>query len=119
MTVVANNRCNKVRLILLDKVESHTILDLDALSGLTEIDLEVGEGYGCNFITKLGVSLKPSTGNVIVPSRTVSINPRYMVSNESEETIIVRQCYLEVCSILIILMLAYIYRYLSCLLSCQ
>ncbi|XP_074349870.1 uncharacterized protein LOC141689470 isoform X3 [Apium graveolens] len=88
-------KCNKVRLILLDKNESHTILDLDALSGLTEIDLEVEEGYGCNFITKLGVSLKPSSGKVIVPSRTVSINPRYMVSNESEETIIVRQCYLE------------------------
>lgn len=88
-----------MRLILLDKNKSHTILDLDALSGFTEIDLEVEEGYGCKFITKLGVSLKPSTGNVIVPSRTVSINPRYMVSNESEESIIVRQCYLEVCSI--------------------
>ncbi|KAK1404297.1 hypothetical protein POM88_003902 [Heracleum sosnowskyi] len=81
-------KCNKVRLILLDKNESHTILDLDALSGLTEIDLEVEECSGCNFITKLGVSLKPSTGNVIVPSRTVFINPRYMVSNESKETIV-------------------------------
>lgn len=84
-------------LFLLDRNDSHTVLDLDALSGLTEIDLEV-EGSGCQFVTKLGVALKPSVGNVIVPSRTVSINPRYIVSNESEEIIIVRQCYLEVCS---------------------
>ncbi|WOH10040.1 hypothetical protein DCAR_0729501 [Daucus carota subsp. sativus] len=87
-------KCNKVCLFLLDGNDSHTVLDLDALSGLTEIDLEV-EGSGCRFVTKLGVALKPSVGNVIVPSRTVSINPRYIVSNESEEIIIVQQCYLE------------------------
>ncbi|KAK3015365.1 hypothetical protein RJ639_005637 [Escallonia herrerae] len=31
----------------------------------------------------------------VVPSQTVSINPRYVVLNESEDAIIIRQCYLE------------------------
>lgn len=76
---------------------SDALFDLDALSGPTEIELEGEEGPGFKYITKLGVSLRPSMGNIVVPSRIVSINPRYVVSNESGEVINVRQCYLEVC----------------------
>lgn len=85
-----------MRIILLEGKAANALLDLDALSGLTEIELEGEEGSGFKYITKLGVSLRPSMGKVVVPSRIVSINPRYVLSNESEEVINVRQCYLEV-----------------------
>lgn len=88
-------RYSKVRIILLEGKEADALLDLDALSGPTEIELQGEEGSGFKYITKLGVSLRPSIGQV-VPSRIVSINPRYVVSNESEEVINVRQCCLEV-----------------------
>lgn len=68
---------------LLEENVSEAQLDLDALSGPTEIDLEV-EGSGLKYITKLGVSLSPSVNNVLVPAQTVSMNPRYIVFNESE-----------------------------------
>lgn len=82
---------------MLEEKVSVVIFDLDALSGLTEISLEVEDASGFKYLSKLGVSLGPFTSELNVPSQLVSIVPRYIVSNESEEAIIVRQCYLEVC----------------------
>ncbi|OVA18601.1 Vacuolar protein sorting-associated protein 13 domain [Macleaya cordata] len=88
-------KSNKVQLILLEEKASAALLDLDALSRFTELCLEVHEGAGIKHITKLGVSLNPCQTNVVVPSQIVSLVPRYVVSNESQVAIIVRQCYLE------------------------
>ena len=83
---------------LLDhKATEKTLLDLDAVSGLTEINLEVEEVVGLKYITKLGVSLHSSLGKVS-PSQIVSLSPRYVVLNESDEVITFRQCNLEVIS---------------------
>ncbi|XP_071694742.1 uncharacterized protein [Rutidosis leptorrhynchoides] len=88
-------RTNKVSLKLLDdQATEKALLDLDAVSGLTEINLEVEKGPGLKYITKLGVSLHSSIGK-LVPSQTVSLSPRYVVLNESDEVITVRQCDLE------------------------
>ncbi|KAI7740513.1 hypothetical protein M8C21_024425 [Ambrosia artemisiifolia] len=88
-------RTNKVSLKLLDdKATEKALLDLDAISGLTEINLEMEEKSGLKYITKLGVSLHPSIGKV-VPSQVVSLSPRYVVLNESDEVITLRQCNLE------------------------
>lgn len=88
-------RTNKVSLKLLDdKATEKTLLDLDAVSGLTEINLEVEEVVGLKYITKLGVSLHSSLGKV-APSQIVSLSPRYVVLNESDEVITFRQCDLE------------------------
>lgn len=81
--------------LLDDKATEKASLDLDAVSGLTEINLEVEEGVGLKYITKLGVSLHSSNGKV-VPSQIVSLSPRYVVLNESDEAITLRQCNLEV-----------------------
>ncbi|CAA2970916.1 uncharacterized protein LOC105177708 isoform X2 [Olea europaea subsp. europaea] len=85
---------HQVCLKLLEERASEAQLDLDALSGLTEIDLEVEENIGLKNIMRLGVSLRPSVSKV-VSTQLVSLNPRYVVSNESEEEITIRQCYLE------------------------
>ncbi|KAI3665752.1 hypothetical protein L6452_44382 [Arctium lappa] len=87
-------RTNKVSLKLLNDKATETQLDLDAVSGLTEINLEVEEGPGLKYITKLGVSLHSSIGKV-VPSQVVSLSPRYVIVNESDEVITIRQCNLE------------------------
>jgi hypothetical protein len=87
-----------VRFKLLEDYASETLLDLDALSGLTEISLEVEKGSGFKSITKLGMSMGPLCSKVALPSQIVTIVPRYVVFNESEERITVRQCYLQVCS---------------------
>lgn len=68
-------------------------LDLDVLSGLTEIDLETEEVFGSKNIVRLAVSLRPS-GNK--DSQIVSLSSRYVVCNESEDVIAIRQCYIEV-----------------------
>ncbi|CAK9151536.1 unnamed protein product [Ilex paraguariensis] len=86
---------NRLRLKLLEEKACEAQLDLDALSGITEIDLEVEEGPGFKNNMKLGVALRPHMSKAVVPSQIVSMNPRYVVINESEEVIIVRQCYLE------------------------
>lgn len=88
-------RCHKVRLTLTDENASHGLLDLDALSGLTEVDIEQEGKSGFKHITKLGVSLRPYISQE-VPAQMISMNPRYVVVNESKEVIYVRQCYLEV-----------------------
>ena len=85
-----------MRLKLLEGKTSEASLDLDALSGLTEISLETEQVSGFKHVRKLGVSLGPSSSKVAVPSQMVSLVPRYVVFNESEEVIIVRQCHLEV-----------------------
>jgi hypothetical protein len=86
-----------VRLKLLEDYASEP-LDLDALSGLTEISLEVEKESGVKSITKLGMSMGPLLSKVALPSQIVTMVPRYVVFNESEESINVRQCYLQVCS---------------------
>ncbi|XP_031116040.1 uncharacterized protein LOC116019835 isoform X2 [Ipomoea triloba] len=87
-------KCHKVRLTLTDENASHGLLDLDALSGLTEVDIEQEGKSGFKHITKLGVSLRPYISQE-VPAQMISMNPRYVVVNESKEVIYVRQCYLE------------------------
>ncbi|XP_055802836.1 uncharacterized protein LOC129872026 isoform X2 [Solanum dulcamara] len=88
------SKCHKVNITLLDERASKAPLDLDTLSGLTGMNLEVEGEYGSKTVTKLGVSLKPSVSKV-VPLQVVSMNPRYVILNESDEAIIVRQCFLE------------------------
>ncbi|XP_071913295.1 uncharacterized protein [Coffea arabica] len=85
---------HKLRIKLDNEQASEALLNLDALSGLTEIDLEVEENSGIKNVTRLGISLNPSL-NKIVPSQLVSMSPRHIVLNESQEFIHVRQCYLE------------------------
>ncbi|KAL3526718.1 hypothetical protein ACH5RR_011374 [Cinchona calisaya] len=85
---------HKLRVKMVEEHASEALLNLDALSGLTEIDLEVEEKAGVRSVTKLGIALKASS-NKVVPSQLVSMNPRHIVLNESEEVICVRQCYLE------------------------
>lgn len=85
---------NKVRLKLLEEQASEVVLDLDALSGLAEISLQ-GEGIsGSKHIMKLGLSLGQLSNKVEI-SQIVTMVPRYVILNESEEAIIVRQCDLE------------------------
>lgn len=87
-------RTNKVSLKLLDDKANEAQLDLDAVSGLTEINLETEEESEIKYITKLGVSLHSST-KTITPSQVVSLSPRYILLNESDEVITIRQCNLE------------------------
>ncbi|MCD7448865.1 hypothetical protein HAX54_046959 [Datura stramonium] len=88
------SKCHKVHITLLDERAFKAPLDLDALSGLTGVNLEVEGNYGSKTVTKLGVSLKPSVSKV-VPLQVVSMYPRYVILNESDEVITVRQCFLE------------------------
>ncbi|XP_060196085.1 uncharacterized protein LOC132625246 isoform X2 [Lycium barbarum] len=88
------SKCHKVQITLLDERASEAPLDLDALSGLTGLNLEVEGKSGSKTVTKLGVSLKPSVSKV-VPLQVVSMYPRYVILNESDEDITVRQCFLE------------------------
>ncbi|KAI5581654.1 hypothetical protein BDE02_07G032300 [Populus trichocarpa] len=88
-------KSHKTRLKLLEDSASEALLDLDALSGLTEISLDKEEGSGEKSIVKFGVSVGPSSSSVMVPSQIVTMVPRHVVFNESEEHITVRQYYLE------------------------
>ena len=90
------SRSNKVRLKQLEDNASEALLDLDSLSGLTEISLDMERSNGVKSITKTGVSMGPLLSKVVVPSQLVTMVPRYVVVNESEESICVRQCYLQV-----------------------
>lgn len=80
---------------------SESLLDLDALSGFTELSL-LTQGDGVVSFIKLGVSLGPLFRNMVLPSQLVTIVPRYVVINESKENIAVRQCYLQVCNLFFI-----------------
>ncbi|XP_043709955.1 uncharacterized protein LOC122658879 isoform X2 [Telopea speciosissima] len=88
-------KSNRVHLKLLEENASEAQLDLDVLSGFTEVCLEVEERADIKRIAKLGLSLKPCPSGVVVPSQVVSMVPRYVLFNESLQVIIVRQCYLE------------------------
>lgn len=86
-----------MQLILLESYISEALLDLDSLSGLAEISFYKEEESEIKSIIKLGVSTGPSSGKIAVPSQMVTLVPRYVISNESEGRIAVRQCYLQVC----------------------
>ncbi|XP_050206496.1 uncharacterized protein LOC126656072 [Mercurialis annua] len=88
-------KSHKMRITMVENQTSEVLLDLDALSGLAEISLEIEEGSGPKYSTKFGVSMGPSSSMVMVPSQTVTMTPRHVVFNESEESINMRQCYLE------------------------
>lgn len=86
-----------MRFKLLEDNVSEAVLDMDALSGLTEISLDIEESNGMKSITKLGVSLgPPPVGKDVVSSQLVTIVPRYVLVNESDEAMNIRQCYLQV-----------------------
>lgn len=84
-------RSHRVRLRVLEGHASEALVDLDALSGPTEISMEIEEGSGVTNITKFGVSIGPSSSK-LVPSRIITMVPRHVILNESEENITVRQC---------------------------
>ncbi|KAI3452089.1 hypothetical protein Pfo_008754 [Paulownia fortunei] len=87
-------KCHKLRFKLLEEKALEAQLDLDVLSGLTEIDLEAEELFGSKDIMRLGVSLRPPLTKE-VSSQIVSFSSRYVVCNESEDMIAIRQCYME------------------------
>lgn len=87
-----------MQLNLLEDHTSEALLELDSLSGLTEISFKKEEGSGIKSVTKLGVSTGPSSIEFCVPSQLVMLVPRYVICNESEGCITVRQCYFQVCS---------------------
>ncbi|XP_022132801.1 uncharacterized protein LOC111005570 isoform X3 [Momordica charantia] len=96
-----NSTCSwllKSKKVFVQVLENYTseeaLLDLDALSGFTELSLQM-QGDDMVFSIKLGVSLGSPLGNMVLPSQLVTIVPRYVVINESKEDIIVRQCYLQ------------------------
>ncbi|CAN6447187.1 unnamed protein product [Victoria cruziana] len=84
-------RSSKVRLLWLKDKVVDAVLDLQALSGFSEIGSELLSEIGVKHIMKFGISLKPISSKVIVPSRLVHIVPRYVVSNQSDVDIYVRQ----------------------------
>ncbi|KAH7673564.1 Vacuolar protein sorting-associated protein 13 [Dioscorea alata] len=89
-------KSNKVNIKCLgEKKTSEALLNLDILSGFTELSLEGLDAGNNNHILKLGVSLHPKVGKAGLPSQLVCIAPRYLISNESKEPVIVRQCHLE------------------------
>ncbi|KAL0350601.1 UNVERIFIED_CONTAM: hypothetical protein Sradi_4209300 [Sesamum radiatum] len=90
----SNTRCHKLRFKLLEEKALEAQLDLDVLSGLAEIDLEGEKLFGSKDIMRLGVSLRPSPAKE-VSSQIVSLSPRYVICNESEDVIAIQQCYLE------------------------
>ncbi|KAK4416260.1 hypothetical protein Salat_2451500 [Sesamum alatum] len=87
-------KCHKLRFKLLEEKALEAQLDLDVLSGLAEIDLEGEKLFGSKDIMRLGVSLRPSLAKE-VSSHIVSLSPRYVICNESEDVIAIRQCYTE------------------------
>ncbi|XP_058069198.1 uncharacterized protein LOC131218589 isoform X3 [Magnolia sinica] len=88
-------KTNKIHIKWMEDKASEALMDLDAVSGFTELCLEVQDDSGVKHIAKLGVSLKPCLPKAVVPSLVVSMVPRYIISNDSEDVIVVRQCYLE------------------------
>lgn len=91
--LLPNARCSKLQFKLLEEKVLEAQLDLDVLSGLTEIDLLSEELFGSKNIVRLAVSVRPSVNKHF---HMVSLKPRYVVSNESEDVIAIRQCYMEV-----------------------
>ncbi|XP_010558503.1 PREDICTED: uncharacterized protein LOC104827123 [Tarenaya hassleriana] len=75
-----------------DRGASEAILNLDTLSGLTEVSLETEDEAGFRYITRFGLSVRPISSKICVPTQIVTIAPRHLVINDSEETIIIQQC---------------------------
>ncbi|XP_021758394.1 uncharacterized protein LOC110723347 isoform X1 [Chenopodium quinoa] len=88
-------KSSKLCMELLNEELSKSILDLDALSGFAEIRFTKLQGSGIKYLVKLGISLGPLKSTLDVPARMVSVVPRYIISNESDDQIFVRQCFLE------------------------
>ncbi|KAL9253019.1 Intermembrane lipid transfer protein VPS13-like protein [Drosera capensis] len=88
-------KSNKLSLKLFDEDASLLMLDLDTLSGLAEIDLSKDGNFGFKLVVKLGVSLGPLTNKMFAPSCLVTFVPRYIVANESDSQIFIRQCFSE------------------------
>lgn len=78
---------------------SESLLDLDTLSGFTELRFEYSNEAGVNRVVKVGVSLKACESRDFLPAQMVTIVPRHVISNESMVPIIIRQRDVEVCSI--------------------
>jgi len=91
------SRSERVQLRLLEDHTSEAPVDLGSLSGLIEISFKKEEGSGIKSVTKLGVSIGPSLGEIVVPSQMVTLVPRYVICNKSEQSITVRQYYFQVC----------------------
>jgi hypothetical protein len=89
-------RSRKVGVILADgHGATEAVLDLDALSGLTEISLGTKDESGFRYVTRFGLSVRSISSKMLVPSRIVTFVPRHLVINESEETINIRQHYFQ------------------------
>ncbi|CAN7110576.1 unnamed protein product [Brassica rapa subsp. narinosa] len=89
-------RSRKLKVILADgHGATEAVLDLDALSGLTEISLGTKDDSGVRYITRFGLSVKSISSKMFVPSRIVTFVPRHLVINESEEAINIRQRYFQ------------------------
>lgn len=70
------------------------VLDLNSLSGLSETRLEMDKGMQTKYFTKFGIAVAPAFSEI--PAQLVTMVPRYVVVNNSNKDIMVRQCYLEV-----------------------
>ncbi|XP_010680975.2 uncharacterized protein LOC104896009 isoform X2 [Beta vulgaris subsp. vulgaris] len=88
-------KSSKLCMELLDEESPKSILDLDAISGLAEIKFNRLQGAGIKYLVKLGISLGPLMSKIDVPAQMVSVAPRYIIFNESDEQLFVRQCFLE------------------------
>ncbi|XP_057771209.1 LOW QUALITY PROTEIN: uncharacterized protein LOC130991025 [Salvia miltiorrhiza] len=86
------SKCYKLHFKLLEEKVLEAPLDLDVLSGLTEIDLESEEFFESKNIVRLAVSVRPLVNK---ESNIVSLSSRYVVCNDSEDVIAIRQCYME------------------------
>ncbi|KAJ8764509.1 hypothetical protein K2173_006249 [Erythroxylum novogranatense] len=87
-------KSHKIQLRMSKGHASETLLDLDALSGLTEISLAIEE-TGAKCTVKFGIYIRSSSSKLEMLAQTLTMVPRHVVFNESEENITVRQCYLE------------------------
>ncbi|XP_068653783.1 uncharacterized protein [Aristolochia californica] len=89
------HKSNRVYLKWMEERTSQTLVDLDVLSGFTELGLEVQQEAGVRLVAKLGVSVKSYFPEVVVPCQIVSLVPRYVIFNESEDDIMFRQSCFE------------------------
>lgn len=72
----------------------NTLLDMDSISGLTEVSLKFQEKE-LDHIQMLGVLA--SLPKEMAPSQLISFVPRYLISNASDEDIILQHSFFGVC----------------------
>lgn len=89
------SKSGKVQLKQLEEKTSMSLLDLDMLSGFSEVCLTGQDEIGISRLTKLGVSLQPCAWNPHIPSQVVCIVSRFVFANETKMPIFIRQCYLQ------------------------